>query len=189
MNKYEQSMKTKKSRCFVLMVIMSVSMLYGQDRLLWNANRKLKTQDFKIHSTSVTTPCFAQFYIENQLNGIDFLRKNFNKKVSCYMISSASWIDTTQNVNQMLQYQQVLFDMSEVFTRKFRKALRENRSKIANGFQIVQELNDRIMTDFSNERLNFEKETKMGIDIIQVGVWETKINEELDAFSDYAYEK
>lgn len=113
----------------------------NQDYLLWNSNHKLTIDDFGIKKNqSASGLSFAQFSIDYSVNGFDFVTKNFNKKVKNTIIKTASWIDTIQNVELSLRYQQTLFDLAEIYTRHFRKDLRDNRKKIANGLSIAQEL-------------------------------------------------
>lgn len=159
------------------------------NHLQWSATRKLTVEDFLIKTKSLeTTSSFAQFSFDFQVNGFDFMTKNFNKKVKNYIIKSASWIDTTVNVSQVLVYQQTLFDLSEIYARKLRKALRENRKKIANGTQIVKELNDTIMTSFAERRVSYDRETNFGADWIRQKEWEVQIQKELLELNDFAYE-
>lgn len=102
---------------------------------------------------------------------------------------SASWIDTTANFKQSLIYQQTLFDICEIYTRQFRKALRDNRKKIIKGTKIAEELNIQYMTGFAKRRIAFDRETKSGIDETERKVWENQIQKELTALNDFAYEK
>ena len=128
----------RKKLLLVILIIPGTSLFVeGQQNdgyLLWSASHKLSVDDFAIKTQQVeTTPSFGQFTVDYQVNGFDFLTRNFNKRVRNYFIRSASWIDTSINVNQSLTYQQTLFDICEVYARRFRKALRENRSKILKG--------------------------------------------------------
>lgn len=68
----------------------------------WNATRKLTINDFTIKTSNKTTPSFAQFSVDYEVRGFDFMTKNFNKKVHNYVIKSASWIDTTFDVKRGL---------------------------------------------------------------------------------------
>jgi hypothetical protein len=145
--------------------------------------------DFVIKTKQVeTTTSFGQFSIEYQISGFDFITKNFNKKVRNYLIRTASWIDTTTNVEQSLIYQQTLFDICEVYTRQFRKALRENRKKIANGIKIAQDLNNLFMTEFAKRRVDYDRETRFGMDLTKQKEWEAKIKSELTQLDEYSYE-
>jgi hypothetical protein len=119
----------------------------------------------------------------------DFITKNFNKKVRNYLIKSASWIDTTTTLQQSLTYQQTLFDICEIYTRQFRKALKDNRKKIVNGTQIVVELNNLIMAEFAKRRIDYDIDTKFANDEIKQREWEIQIQKELLELNDFSYEK
>ena len=64
--------------------------------VFWSSTRRLTVDDFGIKTKDrETTPSFAQFSVDYQVGGFDFMSKNFNKKVRNYLIKSASTIDTT----------------------------------------------------------------------------------------------
>lgn len=160
------------------------------DYLLWSASHKLTVDDFAIKTKQVeTTPSFAQFTVDYQVNGFDFLTKNFNKKVHNYFIKTASWIDTTAAIQQSLLYQQTLFDICEVYTRQFRKALRENRKKLLKGTAITEELNKQFVSAFARRRVDYDRETRFGADLTKQKDWESQIQKELAELSDFAYDK
>lgn len=138
----------KKIILSFLLLLNLTAIAFGQDndaRLRWSPTRKLTPNDFTIKTKNLeTTTSFAQFYIAYKVKGFDFMTKNFNKKVDNYFIKSASWIDTTSNIQHSLIYQQTLFDISEIFARLFRKALHDNRKKIISGTDFIQELDQKI---------------------------------------------
>lgn len=175
------------------LLILTAAISWGQlndDFVLWSPSQKLTLDDFTIKTHSIeTTTSFGQFSMDYQVNGFDFLTKNFNKKVRNRFIKTASWIDTTTNTQQSLVYQQTLFDICEIYTRQFRKALKENRKKIAKGTIIAEELNNKFITGFAKRRIDYDRETKFGSDELKQKEWETKINKELAELSDYAYDK
>ena len=72
--------------------------------------------------------------------------------------------------------------------RQFRKELRENRKKIASGTEIAKELNNKIMTDFSKRRIEYDRETKYGTDLTKQKEWENQIQKELLLLKDFSYE-
>jgi hypothetical protein len=161
----------------------------NKDNLQWSASRKLTVDDFMIKTHPLeSTSSFAQFAVDYHVKGFDFLTKNFNKKVNNFMIRSASWIDTTTNVDRSLKYQQTLFDLCEIYTRQFRKSLRENRKKIANGTDIASELNNKIMTDFAKRRIEYDDETDFGSDSSKQKEWEDEIQKELLELNDFSFE-
>ena len=103
-----------------------------------------------------------------------------------YLIKSASWIDTTYDIDVSLKYQQTLFDISEIYARRFRQELKINRKKIATGMQFVKELDSKIMTDFSNRRITYDTETKYGSDLEMQKQWEIQIEKELDELKEFS---
>lgn len=181
-------------RCLLsLLVLFTATFSWGQSDsayLLWSASRKLTVDDFAIKARQLeSTPSVAQFSVDYQLNGFDFLAKNFNKKVRNYFIKTASWIDTSAHVQQSLTYQQTLFDISEIYTRQFRKALKENRKQIAKGTAIAETLNKQIMAAFARRRLDYDRETNFGANAVKQKEWEQQVQKELAALADYAYDK
>ena len=126
--------------------------------------------------------------IDFQVQGFDFMTKNFNKKVHNYFIKSASWIDTTFKIDASIKYQQTLFDICEIYTRQFRKELKENRKRILSRTNFIKDLDAKAMTDFSNRRVEYDTETKFGTDPIKQQQWEVQIKMELNTLKDFANE-
>ena len=184
---------TKKILLPCLLFLLIAPFSWGQlsnDYLLWSGTRKLTVDDFIIKTHKLeTTPSFGQFLMDYQINGFSFLTKNFNKKVRNQFIKTASWIDTTTNVQQSLVYQQTLFDICEIYTRQFRKALRANRKKIAKGTTIAEELNKHFMTEFAKRRIEYDRETIFASDKLKQKKWESQLHKELTELADYAYNK
>ncbi|MBK9418065.1 MAG: hypothetical protein IPO05_12590 [Flavobacteriales bacterium] len=181
---------------FLVFIISSLTTLtlLGQhatdDNLVfWNSARKLTVDDFGIKTMdNETNSSFAQFSVDYQVSGFDFMTKNFNKKVRNYLIRSASTIDTTSDVTASLRYQQTLFDICEIYTRQFRKALKENRKKIASGTQFIDGLNQKAMTDFSNRRVQYDRDSNFGTIKEKQIEWEDLIKKELNELNEFANE-
>jgi hypothetical protein len=166
----------------------------GQDTtntnlVFWSSTRKLSLSDFGIKtSNSETSTSFAQFTVDYKVSGFDFMTKNFNKRVRNYLIRSASTIDTTVNVSTSLQYQQTLFDLCEIYTRQFRKELKANRKKITSGTQFVDGINQKVMTDFANRRVIYDRETNFGSISEKQIEWEKAIAKELTDLMEFSNE-
>lgn len=180
--------------CILIFLFLPFNCVFGQavpdDNLVfWSSTRKLTVDDFEIKTkTGETGPSFAQFSIDYKVYGYDFMTKNFNKKVRNYLIKSASWIDSSTDVSISLRYQQTLFDISEIYTRQFRKSLKENRKKIASGTQFIEGLDQKAMTDFSNRRVGYDRETNFGRNLDKQIEWETQIQKELNELKEFANE-
>ncbi len=184
---------TKNFLLTILLLNFTIVSSFGQvnnNYLLWSAEYKLTVEDFSIKTKQLeTTPSFAQFSLDYQVSGFDFLMKNFNKKVRNNFIRSASWIDTTIDFSQTLNYQQTLFDLCEIYARKFRKALKENKRKIAKGTAIIQQLNEQFISEFAQRRIYYDRKTKFGSDETKQKDWELQIQKELTELANYSYDK
>lgn len=181
-------MKSLTLFIFFLVSHAALSQIRNPDNYIsWNGTRTLTINDFTIKTSQAQTLLsFAQFTLDCEVNGFDFMTRNFNKKVHNYFIKSASWIDTTYNMSLSLQYQQTLFNIAEIYARRFRKELRNNRRKILRGTEFVKELNVKILTDFSARRIIYDTETEFGQDSEKQRQWENQIDKELLELDDFA---
>ena len=75
-----------------ILLIITVSSSFSQtildDNLIfWSSNKKLTVDDFGIKTKNTETfLSFAQFSVDYQVSGFDFMRKNFNNKVrNCFI--------------------------------------------------------------------------------------------------------
>ena len=105
------------------------------------------------------------------------------------MVKTGSQIDTTGTVDIYLLYQQTIFNLCEIYTRHFRKELRENRSKFMKGAGFADELNMEIMKQLMIRREEYTKETNSATNPEKQREWEAQIRKELEELADYAYEK
>lgn len=171
-----------------LSIAFSQNLQEGQKR--WSANNKLSINDFKIKKGDNSSVIYSQFIITHQVGGFDFFKRNFNQKIENIFLGNASWIDTTNvtNIKKQIDFQQMQFDLSEVYTRKFRKQLLQNKRKIAKGFDIVREISNNMTAQFSERRLALIDDTKSGTDEQKLIEWKEKIITELKELDDFRYE-
>jgi hypothetical protein len=157
--------------------------------LSWSADHKLTAADFLMPARhTVNGGSYAQFSIEFEVNGFDLFTKNFNKKIHNRLIKSASWIDTAHNADISLRFQQTLFDICEIYTRQFRKELKENKKQLAKGFAIAKELNAKAMEAFTKRCREYEDDTQDGTNSAKQLEWEQQIELELAALKAFAAE-
>lgn len=188
--------KIKKQFSILIVLLLSINSLFSQNKteneniVMWSSTKKLTLDDFGIKKESTDAMLsFAQFSIDYSVNGFSFLAKNFNKKVRNYMIKSASWINPNKNVSTSLLYQQTIFDIAEIYTRQFRKALKENKKKAISGTSFVEELNKKSMSEFTNRRIEYDEATDYARDTQKQNEWELQILKELEELKEYAYDK
>lgn len=160
------------------------------DRVYWHDRQKLIVDDFGIKTKNLESGATsAEFAIDYEVSRFNFVSKNLNKNVRNYMVKSTSQIDVTGNVEQYLLYQQTLFDLSEVYARELRKALKENRKLLISGTKVADELNWKVMSEFLDRRSKYTQETNSAGDRTKQKEWEEEIAYELNELKDFAYGK
>ena len=161
----------------------------GQKR--WSTTHKLTVNDFKLDPpVSKQETAYSQFIIAHKINAFDAMKRNLNQRVDNIFHGRGSWIDTLniENIEEALGFQQLQFDLAEVQARKFRKQLLQNKGKILGGFEIVNQISDDIMAQFTEIRANMVTETDYGRNEKAVKLWEERIATELEELDQFRYE-
>lgn len=168
---------------------LSQNLLEGQKR--WSKKNKLTVEDFKIKiSDENNDDVYSQFMISHAIGGFDFMKQNLNQKIENIFLGNASWIDTTKvtKIQKQIDFQQMQFDLAEIQARKFRKQALKNKKKIAKGFEIITQINNEIIAEFSELRLQLVKETEAGQNEKKMEEWKLKIVTELNDLEEFRYE-
>ncbi|MBI6115681.1 hypothetical protein [Salegentibacter maritimus] len=178
-----------------IVIIGSLNQTFGQrlqeGQIQWDSEKRLSIEDFKIKMGDKNNDAvFSQFMISHEIGGFDFMKRNLNQTIENIFIGNASWIDTTKiaNIKKQIDFQQMQFDLAEIHARKFRKRVLENKNKIIKGFDIINQINNNIMTEFSEYRLLLVKETEAGRNIKKIEEWKERISTELNDLNEFRYE-
>tara|TARA_R110001583_G_scaffold185332_2_gene345350 strand:- start:28 stop:615 length:588 start_codon:yes stop_codon:yes gene_type:complete len=179
----------------LILLIGSITQTFGQNlqdgQKRWSSEQKLTIDDFKIKiSDGNNNVVYSQFMISHAIGGFDFMKRNLNQKIENIFLGNASWIDTTKvaEIQKQIDFQQMQFDLSEIHARKFRKRALKNKKKITKGFEVIKQINNEIMTEFSESRLRLVKETEGGQNDEKIEEWKEKIATELKELYDFRYE-
>ncbi|WP_339654670.1 hypothetical protein [uncultured Salegentibacter sp.] len=181
-------------------LIVTLSLLYfnlsfgqnlndGQKR--WSSANKLSFDDYKIKISGQNADVvYSQFKISHSIGGLDFLKNNLNQKIENIFLGNASWIDTTkvENIQKQIEFQQIQFDLSEVYVREFRKKILQNKGQIVKGFDIVREIDNQVMEEFSRKRAELMEQTESGRNQEEVLIWEEWITGQLAALKEFSYD-
>ena len=178
----------------LILIIGSMNQTFGQSlqqgQKRWSSEQKLTIDDFKIKiSDKNNDAVYSQFMISHAIGGFDFMKRNLNQKIENIFLGNASWIDTTKvsEIQKQIDFQQMQYDLAEIHARKFRKRALENKKKIAKGFDIINQINNEIMTEFSESRLELIKETEGGQTEEKIEEWKEKIATELKQLYEFRY--
>ncbi|OBX25896.1 hypothetical protein LX77_01613 [Gelidibacter algens] len=179
----------------IILAITSLNLSFGQElqdgQKRWSSETRLSLDDFKIKVSEANNEvAFSQFMITHAIGGFDFMKKNMNQKVGNIFLGNASYIDTSrvENIQEQLDFQQMQFDLAEIQARNFRKRVLKNKSQLTKGFDIINKINNEIMSELSEMRLTLMRDTDTGRNKQQVAEWKEKIKIDLKVLHDFRFE-
>jgi hypothetical protein len=153
-----------------LCCLLSSSFTFSQNVIDWEPGYKLNISDFQASGTGgdgsiYTAYAACSIGFAYQMNGYQFMfSKNFNSKVSTTFSKSASYIIAGDTVTQgkLLKFAQVEFDLSELYARKFRKMMFENKNAFSDP-DFYQKLYNQVLTEMAVRNSQLAQETNMGM--------------------------
>ncbi|WP_461486251.1 hypothetical protein [Pedobacter sp.] len=180
-------------KCLFIILMLYPGLILAQKKeidtnyIYWSKDRKLKQEDFLIKTANNGASSSAMFGSEYNLTGIFSMQipKNYKEKIRHYFVRNASWIDTTANFSDNLTYQQTQFDLCEIYFRKFRKEVNENKKKIFWGKLAIRDINNKILADYRKRVVIYDQETKSGNLPDKQQEWELIILKELEELSEF----
>ena len=170
---------------------------FSQNVIEWSPEYKLKLTDFKSPETE----------INNQLSGytlfpgtnIDFsfqmssyafmFKKNFNDKVSTTFNRDLGAIIAPDSTiaNQLVEFGQYSFDLTELYTRKFRKEIYENKGAFSD-ISFYQPILKKLQLEMDAENSRMLKSTEFGKDLELLKIEHKKVLLEIESFADFCKE-
>lgn len=151
----------------------------------WSADRPLTWKDFKGgakpkfkgHVAQVAT----QIKFESKVNKTDTIKLY----VYAQALKLRSWrVKKTAN-DYILKHEQLHFDITEVYARKFRQELRHAELNQDNYIKLCNKMFKKYFKALTKEQKKYDKETKHSINEAKQTEWEQKTAGELEALEDF----
>jgi len=164
----------------------------GQSVLEWSSTYKLTLDDFRSSESEIGGSIYSVYSTASidfafQMSQYEFMfTKNLNDKVTCSVKRNNAYIiapdDTT--ANQFLQFAQYEFDLAELYARKIRQKLFENKGAFssANFFQPVFNEMDQ---ERSQRNARAAKETDIGRKADQLAILHEQVLTEIAALEEF----
>jgi 16S rRNA G966 N2-methylase RsmD len=180
---------------FFLCYLLSISFVFSQNTIDWKPDYKLKISDFqasgKVGDGSIYTVYAAcSIGFAYQMNSYQFMfSKNFNSKVSTNFLKSASYITAVDTITKekLLKFAQVEFDLSELYSRKFRKLMFENKNVFSDP-NFYKKLYDQVQTEMALRNSQLAQDTNMGMAELRLKEQHEKILAEIKELSEFCKE-
>lgn len=182
-----------KNRFFVLLSVFSASFGMAQNEISWREDVVLQLSDFQSPATQIgnvstyslqTASGFGfSFYMSN----FEFMfTKNFNNKVSNNFSRSAAALVAPDEVTAvyMVGFAQYQFDLAELFARKFRKKLFEEKSAFSS-VDFVKPFYEQVQNEFSQRNTEASKLTDMGRNKALLEKLRSEVRREIESLPDF----
>jgi hypothetical protein len=155
------------------------------DIVQWTDTTKLSWDDFHGQPTKEAKGN-SEIIIQSPAN---FKKATFlnpaSTTVECYVDKKASWVKKSQAKPQLLFYNQTLFDLYELYSRKLRKKLAETTFGIEDPTGVFDTIYQTHTADLSKAATQYRTESGMGTKNKMIKEWSEKIANELKELIEY----
>jgi hypothetical protein len=180
---------------FILFFISFQFSVAQDDEMPWRSDQKLTWEDFKSapdHSHPYAAITFSGMSIsfsgmsyglsDDVVNG----ETNINYKVNCFFIASKSWVKRRYKGDKgLLKHEQLHFDITELYTRKFREEL-SKMTFTDNVKAEIKEVHRRITKEKTLLQEKYDLETDHSKNEAAQKRWQLKIDSELQNRIEFA---
>jgi len=164
----------------------------AQNTIDWSPDYKLQLTDFQSPGTeigskvySILSPAGMDFSFQMSLAQFMFT-KNFNSKVNCTFQKSAASLTAPdeKSAELLLDFAQYGFDLAELYARKFRKELHDNKGTFSD-ISYVKPIYEQIQNDYAKRLAEAGKITDLGKKEAVLKDLHSKVLAEIDSYTDY----
>ena len=166
---------------------------FTQNIIDWDGIYQLQLSDFRAKTSQIgdvnmfSLHSSAQMNFAYNMSSYEFMfTKNFNSKVSCTFTRDAASIiapddETAQHLLKFAQYE---FDLAELYARRFRKKLFDEKGAFSNA-SFFKPLYDAIHKEFVERYDNAAKETEIGKNQSELDRLHTEVLREIQELSEF----
>ena len=151
----------------------------NEDKVQWNADRKLTWQDFK-GSPKEDSPYSAESSLQIAY-GLKISEEagvtNYSFTVDCYFEKKDSWVKEDKKTESLLKHEQLHFDIAEYFARKLRRAFKKNSFTIEDYQSKSTAIFNKNFTEYQSYQTAYDEETRHGSIPVEQEKWEERIRE------------
>jgi hypothetical protein len=173
----------KRFFLYILLNLICLSFIKDDNSILWNEATKLVWPDFKgAPDSSSPYKAFTESGIHTEISA-----KN-NEAIISIKVSfdkTKSWTKET-NSRELLTHEQVHFDITEVWARKFRQKLKGKTFSIKTFQSELNATQASIFKESKEIQVLYDKETEHSVNKANQQKWNKKIAEELKSLSTFS---
>lgn len=180
----------------VILLCLSLQVSIGQDIIDWDGKYQLQFSDFQSPKTKIgdvnqnTINSAIGINFEFEMTSAEFIfTKNFNSKVDCTFDPSESYIVSPdkEKADQLVNFSRFSFDLAELYARKLREKLFENKGLFSNT-DFFHPIYDEMNRQYNQRHVLASKETNIGEDKEKLKALHLEVMDEINALSDFCKE-
>ena len=155
-----------------------------------DTNTILFTDEYKLSWEDFTgSPQLNSINSANSFTGVDLKMEQKNNSLIINTFSffkrDKSWVKTESKKESLLRHEQLHFDITELYARKFRKKLVEYKLTIKNVQSKLKPLFQDYLDQLWKEQKKYDRETNHHINTKKQLEWESRIKIELDEYKGF----
>ena len=157
-----------------------------ENYIYWSDSKKLTWDDFQgtpigsnenyvteIHLYNPATIEKANYFSTAKLTSI------------CVFDKKHSWVNTKNASAELLLYNQVMFNIYELYTRKLRKEFYSTDFSLDDYIQEFHTMTEKNNSDLKNRLEDFRRDADLGKNVAGIKFWEMTVDKELDELKEF----
>lgn len=173
-------------------ILFSINSSYAQKKVEWTETTEVTLESFKGTAPEMVEDNVQQYLFSCtwqfnfQMANIQFaFSKNFNKYVEAFYYPNQSWIEEGELTKDLLLMANLDFDITELFARKFRKAIYEKK-KVDSSVNMMNTISEEINYEHVNYRAKIESELRATDNIEEVvAKYDKEVNEGIQSLNEF----
>tara|TARA_R110001583_G_scaffold9315_7_gene44378 strand:- start:850 stop:1440 length:591 start_codon:yes stop_codon:yes gene_type:complete len=177
-----------------ILIICGYSAIGQETKIEWSPDYQITIEDFKGPQTKINQ-IGSSVYVQSgvsmelavQMSNFEFMfTKNFNSKITCTFQKDAATLIAPDSIRavQLANLVQYDFDLSELYTRKIRKELFENKKTFSN-VTFFQPYFDKMIAERNKVSSKIYTDTDFGTNTALLEKEHKEVLKEIDLLSDY----
>lgn len=157
--------------------------------IYWSGSNKLSWKDFEGQPFGSTNNYASEIQIYNPAT-IEKANLFSTPKLTsiCVFDKKHSWVNKKSASANLLLYNQVMFNIYELYTRKLRKEFYNTDFGLNDYIQQFNTMTEKNNSDLKNRLDDFRKDSDLGQNVAGIKLWEMTIDQELEELKTYMVE-
>jgi hypothetical protein len=181
-------------KAIIFFLLFQVLTTNAQNSIEWDGTYQLQLTDFQSNATqigaevsitSIHTASNLDFGF--MMNNVEFMfTKNFNSKVNCSFQRDAGSLiaPDTITANKLLDFARYEFDLSELYARKLRKEIYEQKGAFSD-VSFLKVIYDKIQKKYADEHAMAAKTTNLGLETAKLTALHAEVSKQIQNYPDF----